>query len=202
MYDKETDSRWSQLVGSAIDGPMQGQQLVKLPSIMTTWGKWKAEHPDTTVYVKQGIPYRSVFNQAAFERIARMSDGPARANDLVVAVEGHVQAKAYLVRRMAQERVVNDRLDGAPTLVFLSKDMTSARVLDRLVDDRELNFRLSGDDRVRDIETGSIWDPATGRALSGPLRGQELKSLISTYSLWYAWEKYRPDTILRGEEAS
>ena len=51
-YDKQTSSRWSQLFGNAVSGPMKGEQLVKLPSTMTTWAKWKALHPNTTVYVK------------------------------------------------------------------------------------------------------------------------------------------------------
>ncbi|MEM7350491.1 MAG: DUF3179 domain-containing (seleno)protein, partial [Acidobacteriota bacterium] len=69
---------------------------------------------------------------------------------------------------------------------------------DRRVDDRQLNFELTGD-QLRDGETGTTWDAISGRAIDGPLAGQQLRELISTYSLWFAWEKYRPDTSVHGE---
>ena len=48
-------------------------------------------------------------------------------------------------------------------------------------------------------ETGSTWDAISGRAIGGPLEGRQLRELISTYSLWFAWQKYRPDTSVHGE---
>jgi hypothetical protein len=49
MYDKSTESLWSQLGGEAIAGPMTGARLEALPSVETTWGEWRREHPDTRV---------------------------------------------------------------------------------------------------------------------------------------------------------
>ncbi len=50
--------------------------------------------------------------------------------------------------------------------------------------------------RLPPPHTGYLWDPMTGEAVSGSLQGKRLKAFVSTYSLWYAWEKYRPDTEL------
>ncbi len=200
MYDQQTGSWWSQLVGEAVRGPMKGSKLRKLPSTMTTWGKWKQLHPDTTVYVKRSIPYNSRFTRETFARFGGGGDdGPLEAGDWVIAVEGHVVARAYPARRLAQVRVVNDTLEGAPILVFLSEDFASARVLQRSVGERTLTFSLAENDQLKDAETGSLWDPMTGQALSGPLKGEHLQPLVSTYSLWFAWKKYRPDTVVFGE---
>ena len=57
LSDKQTDSRWSQLFGRAIEGPMEGRRLEKLPSTMTSWGRWRQLHPNTTVYVKPTAYY-------------------------------------------------------------------------------------------------------------------------------------------------
>ena len=46
-YDHETDSIWSQPWGRSIRGDLRGIELFLLPSQITTWGSWKAEHPDT-----------------------------------------------------------------------------------------------------------------------------------------------------------
>jgi hypothetical protein len=64
-----------------------------------------------------------------------------------------------------------------------------------------LSFELGDGDRLRDTETGTTWDAVSGRAISGPLGEERLRELISTYSLWFAWQKYRPDTSVHGEEA-
>ncbi|MBI2820350.1 MAG: DUF3179 domain-containing protein, partial [Acidobacteria bacterium] len=146
MYDQQTKSWWSQLFGKAVDGPMKEKKLVKLPSTMTTWKKWKALHPDTTVYVKRGIPYDTFFTESQFAAQAKKGEGPIEGSDLVLGVEGHVSAKAYLIRYLAAKgRVRNDFLEGQPIVVFLSEDLATARIFDRSLDgwlwDKTLTFR-------------------------------------------------------------
>ncbi|MBI2818391.1 MAG: DUF3179 domain-containing protein, partial [Acidobacteria bacterium] len=57
-------------------------------------------------------------------------------------------------------------------------------------------FRGTEGDRLQDQETNSLWDPMSGEAISGPLKGKQLKLYVSTTSLWYAWRTYRPETKL------
>ena len=128
LYDKQTKSRWSQLFGKAIEGPMEGRRLEKLPSTMTTWGQWRQLHPATTVYVKP-TAYSRRFTAEHFAHIAQAGDGPVQPEDLVVGFEGHIQARAYLVRRLARQRLVQDTFEDAPILVYLSADYTTARGL-------------------------------------------------------------------------
>ncbi len=52
MYDRATESLWTQLDGRAIEGPMAGARLEHRPSTFTTWAQWKAEHPDTEALFK------------------------------------------------------------------------------------------------------------------------------------------------------
>ncbi|MFC6731546.1 DUF3179 domain-containing (seleno)protein [Haladaptatus sp. DYSN1] len=49
MYDEATRSYWSQILGRAICGPLEGERLTIRPSEVTTWGDWKARYPDTDV---------------------------------------------------------------------------------------------------------------------------------------------------------
>lgn len=200
MYDDETGSHWSQLFGKSVRGAMKGTNLEKLPSTMTTWAQWRALHPETTVYVKRSTPYTSSFTKETFEKAANMEPGPVRGNDLVVGLEGHVDARAYLVRRLATERFVEEHFEGAPIAVYLSKDLSTARVLERTVDGRALSFHLDQNEVLVDEQTGSRWNPVSGEATSGPLKGKKLGSLVSTYAVWFAWKHYRPDTTIRGDD--
>ena len=54
FVDRETKSIWSQLEGAAVSGELKGQPLTALPSLQTTWGRWKKSHPDTKVMVMPG----------------------------------------------------------------------------------------------------------------------------------------------------
>ncbi len=49
LYDRQTESLWSQLMSKAISGSHKGRQLVSLPVLHTTWLDWKTRHPDTLV---------------------------------------------------------------------------------------------------------------------------------------------------------
>ncbi|MBI2819643.1 MAG: DUF3179 domain-containing protein, partial [Acidobacteria bacterium] len=190
MYDAQTSSQWSQLFGEAVKGEMKGERLVQIPSMLTTWEKWKVLHPETTVYIKRSIPYHrlSDFSKETIAKHATKADGPVENIDLVVGVEGHVEAKAYLFRYLAKKRVLNDDLENHPIVVFLSEDLATARIFDRSLDgwlwDKTLTFRGTEGDRLQDQETNSLWDPMSGEAISGPLKGKQLKLYVSTTSLW------------------
>ena len=49
MYDHQTESLWSQLMETAISGPLAGTGLQKLPAKRMRWDTWKKKHPDTRV---------------------------------------------------------------------------------------------------------------------------------------------------------
>ena len=66
MFDSATDSLWNQLTGEAFSGPMakRGARLTMLPVVHTTFGRWRAEHPDTTV-VSSGTGHDRDYTEGA-----------------------------------------------------------------------------------------------------------------------------------------
>ncbi len=48
LYDRTTNSLWSQIPALAVAGPRTGTRLSILRSEMTRWGDWRRRHPDTT----------------------------------------------------------------------------------------------------------------------------------------------------------
>jgi len=47
LYDRQTESLWSQIMERAISGPRIGEQLNAVPVQMTTWQEWKKQYPDS-----------------------------------------------------------------------------------------------------------------------------------------------------------
>jgi hypothetical protein len=61
MYDRETESLWSQFHGAALSGPLSGKRLSRIRVVQVTVASWLREHPDTQVLVrpeKYRIDYR------------------------------------------------------------------------------------------------------------------------------------------------
>ena len=61
LYDHQTESLWSQILGKAVTGPSAGQTLRQIPLLHTTFGQWRERHPDTWVLSRdtgyRGVPY-------------------------------------------------------------------------------------------------------------------------------------------------
>jgi hypothetical protein len=49
---------------------------------------------------------------------------------------------------------------------------------------------------IRDEQTGSLWQHATGEALVGPLKGHQLEILNSTLLRLGAWRERHPDSLM------
>ncbi len=49
MYDRQTQSLWSQIKQQAISGQMSAHKLKMLPIEHTTWADWVKRHPKTQV---------------------------------------------------------------------------------------------------------------------------------------------------------
>lgn len=52
MFDRETESLWSQISAEAVTGPHQGRRLELLRARTTTWGEWRKRHPGSTVLAR------------------------------------------------------------------------------------------------------------------------------------------------------
>jgi hypothetical protein len=49
LYDRQTESLWSQLMTEAVTGKMRGSRLTIIDSDHTTWGDWVERYPGTAV---------------------------------------------------------------------------------------------------------------------------------------------------------
>ncbi len=49
MYDRQTDSLWSQIPGRAVTGAMAGKELQRLPVVHVPWKEWRRQHPNSEV---------------------------------------------------------------------------------------------------------------------------------------------------------
>jgi hypothetical protein len=69
--------------------------------------------------------------------------------------------------------------------------------------DQRLAFEVAGVYRrnmiIRDRQTGTLWQHATGEALMGPLKGARLRPLGGEFTRWSRWKGTNPHTSLAVE---
>lgn len=203
MYDRQTESLWSQLLGEAVEGEYLGTRLDFLPSWQTTWEDWKSTHPDTLALQKgysfSNDPYEGYFGSAQTGVIGQtVIDDRLYVKEFVIGVEKNDEAVAYPFSILNEEPIVNDHVGGSPILVVFNSTTGTGVVFERIADDQVLNFEIVDNFTLMDVETGSTWDGLTGESFAGPLSGNTLSRIKSTASFWFGWKDFYPHTRIFG----
>jgi hypothetical protein len=205
MYDRQTESYWSQLLGESVAGTMVGTKLEFLPSWMMTWERWKEIHPDTLALDKGGRrggrdSYEGYYLSDRAGVIGKTNDDDRLVTkEFVVGVELDNEAVAYPFSVLNEESIVNDSVDGKELVVVFDRDGGSGLVYDRNLNGQMLTFNPGGADMTMiDEETGSVWDAFSGEAIDGPLAGNQLDRVKSTIVFWFGWVDFHPDTKVYG----
>ncbi len=119
MYDQQTESLWSQVLNRSVTGPMTGTKLTRLPSTLTTWGKWRQKHPESealtpaTGHVRDYSrdPYEDYYESRS-GLFGFLKGGPgAEEKELVVGIEIDGLARAYKLEELRKSGSFKDRFD-------------------------------------------------------------------------------------------
>jgi hypothetical protein len=195
MDDYQTNSVWSPVATTAVEGKLKGAKLDMLPLWQMEWRAWREIHPDTDVLAPElgsrtGHGSDHDIGSPRVQRRMRESmlhwDDRLPHNTLAVAVSAPGGSRAYPLEALRQAGgVVNDEVGGHPVVIIhpMVEGNYSAAAFSRQVDGTTLTFQADGRG-VLDRETGSVWSPE-GRALDGPLAGTELPFVPSHVSEWY-----------------
>ncbi len=200
MFDRQTQSLWSHLTGDAIEGPLRGKQLQLVPYTQTSWALWRKVHPDTRLLrVGSGDladPYAGYYSGSQTGiRDRKHGDDRLPAKEKVIGVRLGGAVKAYAFSALARDGVVNDELGGVPVVIVFDGRSTSGAVYRRDPGGRVLSFQAGKASlALTDLETSSAWDGLTGSARSGPLAGTVLEQVPITYSFWFGWADFYPQT--------
>ncbi len=204
MYDRLTESYWSQSLGMAVTGPLSGSQLKTIPFDLITWGDWKQLHPDTLVLTTDTghirsyatDPYGNYYTEPRIMFPVENIDNRMHPKELIIGFNQDDLYKAYKQKDIESNKVINDFVGTTP-IVLLSKYDQNSRIFQRTVGDTILEF-VYDDGLLIDSETKSMWT-YDGMAISGPLAGTILQRMPIHPGFWFEWVAFHPDTIVYGE---
>lgn len=206
LKDRETGTLWAPFSGKALEGPLSGHRLDRVPVLFTHWDDWSSRHPDTDVVwaaPRARSGHGSWYTVGKWGIISEMGetiqnwDARLPENALVYGIEVGQSTRAYpLEQTRARQGVVNDEVGSVPVVV-VARGITEAAGFERTLNGQALTFRAASDPRgvMADAESGSLWS-LEGKAVAGPHQGALLKPLDGYVVEWHVWSAYHPATDL------
>jgi len=115
MFDEETRSLWPTLEGRPAVGPLAGSrfELELAPVVTTTWGEWRAEHPETRVLsldtghrrdYSEGAAYRDYFASEGLMFEVSRRDARLKLKDEVLVVRLAGKRPLAVAARLLERR--------------------------------------------------------------------------------------------------
>ncbi|MDQ6893507.1 MAG: DUF3179 domain-containing protein [Acidobacteriota bacterium] len=208
MYDEATLSLWSNLTGEPVGGRLVGSgiALPVLPMTVTTWGDWKARHPETTVLALKtgfsrnytpGAAYGKYFASPETMFPVWKRDTALQPKAVVFAVRRGAAARAFPLELLFRERVVNDAV-GAENVVIVADGITGAVRAYRRAGRR---FAEGPNIQLVEVSTGELWEvreevlvPATG--VEDARSAAALPRIPGNRAFWFGWYAFFPETTL------
>ena len=200
MFDRETESLWTQVDGLGILGPLEGRQLRALPAIHATWKQWKTPYPESQVLSKNAITpsaYTAYNGNRDLGILGRRNeDSRLGGKEKILGVVNDATSIAFPVDDVRRAGLVQVEIGAQPIVLFAASDDLPIFAYDRTVTSRTLTFEMLDDDalHVRDIETGTEWDIRNGLGISGPLADHQMERVVAHSAFWFGWRGYFPAT--------
>lgn len=142
MYDRKTDSLWSQVLGEAIVGEMTGMKLNILPSDVMRFGEWKRLHPQGGVLSRDTgatrfygrDPYGDYYTTPGTYFPVVKKDTRLGEKEFVLGIVVNGVAKAYWPPAIKAKGVVEDVVEGRAIAARYEKELDVVRLFEKKAD--------------------------------------------------------------------
>lgn len=142
MYDRKTDSLWSQILGEAIVGEMTGTRLKVLASDMMRYENFKKVYPKGVVLSKETgavrfygqDPYGDYYTTPGTYFPVGKKDNRLADKDFVLGIVVNGKAKAYLPEAIKNAGEIEDSFEGKIIIARYEKDIDAVRLYERKAD--------------------------------------------------------------------
>jgi hypothetical protein len=203
MYDRASNSLWSQALAQGIVGKYAGVNLQRIPFDVANWKEWKQLYPESKVLSRDtgssrpygADPYGDYYTNSEVLFPISNQDNRLRLKEIVIGLENNGQNKAYRLQDIEHNKIINDKISNNP-IVLMSSFPFIVRAFDPIVDGQALQFKFNPyNNSFLDLQTGSEWN-IEGIAVEGELKGTELIRLPYDEGFWFEWVAFHPETEL------
>lgn len=135
LYDRTTESLWSQIIGKAVSGDLSGTLLTQLPLQQTSWEDWKSKYPNSLV-LSDKTGYSMDYSKEAYglylvtdELVYPVKNTSAKLpnKERVVGISYKGEFKAYPFSKLKEEKgTVEDIIQGQSFTIHYDKEYQQA----------------------------------------------------------------------------
>ena len=203
MYDRTSDSLWSQGLAQGIVGKYAGVNLQRIPFDVANWKEWKELYPESKVLSREtgssrpygADPYGDYYTNSEVLFPISNQDDRLGLKEIVIGLENNGQYKTYKLQDVEDKKIINDEINNKPIALFSSFPFM-VRAFDPVVNGQALQYKYNPQNSTFvDLQTGSEWN-FEGIAINGELKGKELIRLPYDEGFWFEWVAFHPETEL------
>ncbi|MCF6181668.1 DUF3179 domain-containing protein [Lutibacter sp.] len=204
LYDRNTDSNWSQLKLLCVNGTLIGHKPELQQVIETNWGTWKKLYPTSKVLsLDTGFsrnydlyPYGDYKTNNDFFLFTASPTNDALPNkERVFALINDEKSKVYQFSKFIGGKAIKQTFNGIDYLVVGNDKLITAFELDSANSNLNFNYAFNDLEVFITDDEGNSWS-VFGKALSGPRAGEQLKMAKSVVSYWFAIAAFYPNPII------
>jgi hypothetical protein len=173
LFDRDSQSLWSQVTGKAITGPRRGQTLAQIESEVMTLRQFAEAYPRGVVLSKF-TGYVRNYDTLAYGDYAAQENG-----DKIIMRKGLVHPKTEVVGVG-----IGEKFKAYPVEVVKEQGG-----MEDVVNGTKVKLTIAGDG-----DGGAINGVALQRAQG--LRGNNAEAIPVLQTYWFMWQLYHPDSMM------
>jgi hypothetical protein len=162
MWDPETNSLWSQLLGEALHGAAKGKQLTLMPAVFIPWAAWKRLHPKTLVLDASRVRATSWHFTGRDLELGAVR-GRRGTKAIGIGLRSDQDTLLVPMRSLSKSPVITDQLGKKPVLVVWLAGERSVYAYASRLELEAMEIELDGTELVAG---GQRWDARRGHAMT------------------------------------
>ena len=207
MYDRKSNSLWSQALGEGIVGEYAGIKLERIPFDVAYWKEWKELYPETKVLSRDtgsvrpygADPYGDYYTNDLIMFPIPNDDKRLGLKEIIIGLENKNQFKAYKLQEIENNKVINDVIGEDKKIALVSLEPFMVRVFDRVIDINGSKDIIV--DLIYNQVNNTLIDKKTyselnfdGKFINGQLKDKQLIRLPMDQGFWFEWAAFHPET--------
>jgi len=200
--DEDTKSWWRQATGEAVAGKLKGTKLDEIPSKQMRLGTWLQQYPGSLVMQPDPAFQKQYKGLEGFDAgtirsgLEKRDSASWKFKSWVIGVVVGEHTRAYDWNALAEQRFIQDTLNGTPIVLLLDNDGQSFHVWNRRHNFKLLQFELDKTSGLmKEATSNSIWN-MKGECMEGILKGEHLVPVAAYQEFWHSWQQFHPKTTV------
>jgi len=201
LYDRNTDSNWSQLRLECVNGSLINNKPTLINVVETNWKTWKMLYPNTQVLNTQTgfsrtygtSPYGDYsINNNRFIFRPEITNAALPNKERVYAIIDGDNSKVYQFSDFENGQIIRDTFNGKNYLIAGNEDLIYGFRLSSDHEDLTFEYDFNGTEAFFKDNEGNKWN-IFGKAIEGPRTGETLTGAKSVMSYWFAIAAFYPN---------